>query len=118
MSGDTIFGETSGLEVTFDPFGFSAIDITDVLLTTPAGASTSTSIFAGPTSSGVEFGPASLFAGTNSIDIEFGTTGAGNVSLTSTLATVPLPAAAWLMIGGLGAVGAYARRSRKTAPTA
>ena len=31
---------------------------------------------------------------------------------------VPLPAAAWLMIGGLGAVGAYARRSRKAAPTA
>ena len=33
-------------------------------------------------------------------------------------ATVPLPAAAWLMIGGLGAVGAYARRARKAAPTA
>jgi len=31
---------------------------------------------------------------------------------------VPLPAAAWLMIGGLSAVGAYARRSRKTVPTA
>jgi len=31
---------------------------------------------------------------------------------------VPLPAAAWLMIGGLGAVGAYARRARKAAPTA
>ena len=30
----------------------------------------------------------------------------------------PLPAAAWLMIGGLGAVGAYARRARKAAPTA
>ena len=31
---------------------------------------------------------------------------------------VPLPAAAWLMIGGLGIIGAYARRSRKAAPTA
>ena len=33
-------------------------------------------------------------------------------------AVVPLPAAAWLMIGGLGAVGAYAWRSRKAVPTA
>ena len=33
-------------------------------------------------------------------------------------AVVPLPAAAWLMIGGLGAIGAYARRARKAAPTA
>lgn len=31
------------------------------------------------------------------------------------LAAVPLPAAAWLMIGGLGAIGAYARRARKAA---
>ena len=33
-------------------------------------------------------------------------------------AAVPLPAAAWLMIGGLGAVSAYARRARKAAPSA
>jgi hypothetical protein len=34
------------------------------------------------------------------------------------ISEVPLPAAAWLMIGGLGAIGVYARRARKAAPTA
>jgi len=42
----------------------------------------------------------------------------GNNALELDGAVVPLPAAAWLMIGGLGAVGAYARRSRKAASTA
>jgi len=31
----------------------------------------------------------------------------------SSAAAVPLPAAAWPMIGGLGALGAYGRRARK-----
>ena len=42
----------------------------------------------------------------------------GGPAMEASLKAVPLPAAAWLMIGGLGAVGAYARRSRKAAPTA
>ena len=111
-----ILGASSGLKVSST--GFSVIDITDILLTTPAGSGTPQTILTGPTTSGVAFGPASLYAGTNLIDIKFDTNGEGFVALTSTLATVPLPAAAWLMIGGLGAVGAYARRSRKIVPTA
>ena len=42
----------------------------------------------------------------------------GSPAFEASIKAVPLPAAAWLMIGGLGAVGAYARRARKAAPTA
>jgi len=112
VSETQISGASSGLEVTST--GVSEIDIFDVLLTTPADTGSQSSIFGGATTSGVTFGSAELFAGLNQIDIKFNTESAGFVALTSTLATVPLPAAAWLMIGGLGAVGAYGRRVRRT----
>ena len=52
------------------------------------------------------------------ITLTAGPKGSNNDFSVMGVSQVPLPAAAWLMIGGLGAVGAYARRSRKAAPTA
>ena len=52
------------------------------------------------------------------ITLTAGPNGSNNDFSVMGVSQVPLPAAAWLMIGGLGAVGAYARRTRKVAPTA
>ncbi|MFP4361129.1 MAG: PEP-CTERM sorting domain-containing protein [Alphaproteobacteria bacterium] len=52
------------------------------------------------------------------ITLTAGPEGSGNEFSVMGVSQVPLPGAAWLMIAGLGAVGAYARRARKAAPTA
>ena len=115
VSEDILVGSTSGLQVSFEGAGF--IDIQDVLLTSPALTGSPTSIIGDLSGTGVEIGPATLLAGVNTLDIDFNADD-GTATLTTTLATVPLPAAAWLMIGGLGAIGAYARGARNTPPTA
>jgi hypothetical protein len=57
------------------------------------------------------------FAGVSSI--VFSTAGGGNVRIDDLGVTgpapVPLPAAAWLLLGGLGAIGALGRRARVAA---
>jgi hypothetical protein len=53
--------------------------------------------------------------------VSFSLTGNGDkVSLTgnATINPVPLPAAAWLMLGGLAGLGAFARRGRSAPPAA
>ncbi|NBB83185.1 MAG: VPLPA-CTERM sorting domain-containing protein [Alphaproteobacteria bacterium] len=60
----------------------------------------------------------SLQDGTNRLTVNLDTGNLDFASGTGFITAVPLPAAAWLMIGGLGAIGAYARRARKAAPTA
>ncbi|MFP4269677.1 MAG: VPLPA-CTERM sorting domain-containing protein [Alphaproteobacteria bacterium] len=78
---------------------------------------------------GLAFAGDELFGVTGGFDetsdlykIDLGEQSASKVASTGVAltdaATVPLPAAAWLMIGGLGAIGAFARKARKAAPTA
>ena len=48
------------------------------------------------------------------ITLTAGPEGSNNDFSVMGVSQVPLPAAAWLMIGGLGALGAYGRRARRT----
>lgn len=95
---------------------FSIFDLTDLSL--------SPTTFALQRFAGLAFAHGDLYGVTGgqgatselwSIDFLNGTdTLVGNTGVALTdAATVPLPAAAWLMIGGLGAVGAAARHGRR-----
>ena len=57
---------------------------------------------------------AGVFQENNNLEIEIISTGGDEAFGDVSLSAVPLPAAAWLMIGGLGALGAYGRRARRT----
>ena len=100
-----------------DDAGFFDID-TKIEVTTPKGTQTLTS--STPSTATGQLSTL-VFSG---VDREFGVGDSitfeakqGSFAVAG-YSAVPLPAAAWLMIGGLGVIGAYARRSRKAAPTA
>ncbi|MEM9638532.1 MAG: VPLPA-CTERM sorting domain-containing protein [Pseudomonadota bacterium] len=56
-----------------------------------------------------------LFSGRGWVDPKPGLRGANDFLFTAEIAIMPVPAAGWLLIAGLGGLGALRRRQRKTA---
>ena len=100
-----------GFIIGFDPRGgdvsITQLELNDDVIPSASGGSgnVSTLTFANVSSDFVNAGSNTL---TVTLEASPDAYGSARVS------AVPLPAAAWLMIGGLGALGAYGRQARRT----
>ena len=124
----TLTGDQEGLG--FADYDFARFSITNIVFSAGQSITSVTSLLAGLLDPNYELGqiPPSISFTTNSVEIFFDTTGGGafadfqfldgGVSTFQldfgTSAPIPLPAAGWLLLGGLGVLAA-AKRRRRTA---
>ena len=103
VSTPTILGTSSGTD-------FSDLEGVQFVSASLNGTNIGTKVETGL----ISFAGVALAGGFNTFTLNFDVPEGSFAFISGELATVPLPAGAWLMIGGLGALGAYGRRARRT----